>query len=44
MVAVMSHVRDLTALVRAIDPGLDERLLEGLVTLERPLRKEPFAS
>ena len=43
MVAVMSHVRDLTALVRTIDPALDERLLEGLVTLERPLRREPMA-
>lgn len=43
MVAVMSHVRDLTALVRTIAPDLDERLLEGLVTLERPLRSEPMA-
>lgn len=43
MVAVISHVRDLTTIVRTIDPDLDGRLLADLVTLERPLRQEPMA-
>lgn len=43
-VGVIAHVRDLTALVRTIDPSLDERLLDGLVTLQEPLRREPMAT
>ena len=43
MVGVMAHVRDLTALVRTVDPALDERLLDGLVTLQEPLRRDPIA-
>jgi len=42
MVAVISHVRDLTTIVRTVDPSIDERLLDGLVTLEQPLRTESF--
>jgi hypothetical protein len=42
-VAVLSHLRDLTALVRTIDPDIDGRLLDGLVTLQEPLRREPMA-
>jgi hypothetical protein len=42
-VAVISHLRDLTNLVRTIDPDVDARLLDGLVTLEQPLRREPIA-
>jgi hypothetical protein len=43
MAAVLWHVRTLTAIVRTIDPDLDARLLDGLVTLEVPLRREPMA-
>ncbi len=43
VVAVISHVRDLTALVRTFDPDIDERLLDGLVQLEQPLRREAIA-
>lgn len=42
-VAVLSHLRDLTSLVRTIDPDIDGRLLDGLVTLHEPLRREPIA-
>jgi hypothetical protein len=43
-VGVIAHVRDLTALVRTIDPNVDERLLDELVTLQEPLRREPMAT
>ena len=43
LVAVLACVRDLTALARTVDADLDERLLDGLVTLQQPLRREPIA-
>jgi len=43
LVAVISHERDLTTLVRTIDADIDARLLDGLVTLKEPLRREPMA-
>jgi hypothetical protein len=35
--AVISHVERCLTLARAIDPGIDERLLEGLVVLQNPV-------
>jgi len=43
LVATLCHVEKLTALIREADPHIDERLLEGLVVLEQPLRAEPIA-
>ena len=43
MLSVIEHVHRLTAAIRAIDPGIDERLYEGLVVLNEPLRREPIA-
>ena len=43
MLAVIEHVHRLTEKIRAIDPGIDERLYEGLVVLNEPLRREPMA-
>ena len=41
MLSVIEHVRRLTELLRLVDPGLDERLYEGLVTLQ--LDSRPMA-
>src|SRR5258706_2556346 len=43
LLVVIDHVHRLTTLVRAIDPHIDERLLEGLVVLQEPLREERMA-
>ncbi|HET8799050.1 MAG TPA: hypothetical protein VFO89_15255 [Thermoanaerobaculia bacterium] len=43
MLTVIQHVQELTDLVRAIDPGIDERMYEELVQLREPLRREPMA-
>jgi hypothetical protein len=43
LLAVIERVRRLEPLIRAIDPGIDERLYEDLVKLNEPLRKEPMA-
>jgi hypothetical protein len=40
VLVVCDHLRRITALARAIDPNLDERLLEGLVVLQHPLNDE----
>lgn len=40
---VLWHLDRLADIVREIDPSIDERLLEGLVKLEEPLRREPMA-
>lgn len=37
LLAVIVHVQKLQPLVRAVDPGVDERLYEGLVRLENPV-------
>ena len=37
LLAVLDAVSRLVPLVRAVDPGLDERLLEGLVVLQNPV-------
>jgi hypothetical protein len=43
MVAVIAHVRSLTEAARTIDPDVDGRLLDDLVALKEPLRREPIA-
>ena len=43
MLSVIDHVHRLVPLIREIDPTIDERLYEGLVTLNEPLRREPMA-
>ena len=40
---VIQHLHRLVELVREIDPQIDERLYEGLVKLNEPLRREPIA-
>ena len=40
---VIEHVRRLTEVVRTLDAGIDERLNEGLVQLQEPLREQPIA-
>jgi hypothetical protein len=43
LLVVIEHVHRLTAMVRGIDPRIDERLLENLVVLHEPLRAEAIA-
>lgn len=43
LLVVIQHVGRVLTLVRAIDPGVDEHLLDGLVKLETPLRTQPMA-
>jgi hypothetical protein len=40
---VLDHLNRLVPVVRALDPGIDERLCEGWVTLSEPLREQPIA-
>jgi hypothetical protein len=43
MLSVIQHVQKLIPMIREIDPQIDERLYEGLVKLNEPLRREPIA-
>lgn len=43
LLVVITSVNRATEILRVADPGLDERLLEGLVTLSEPLRVEAIA-
>jgi hypothetical protein len=43
LLVVIDHVHRLTTLIRLVDPQVDERLLEGLVSLKEPLRAEAIA-
>lgn len=43
LLTIIAHVQKLQELVRAVDPRIDERLYEGLVQLQEPLRREPIA-
>lgn len=43
MLSVIEHVQRITALVRPLDPRIDERLYEGLVQLQTPLPAQPMA-
>jgi hypothetical protein len=40
LLAVMHHVERLVVLARTLDPGLDEKLLHGLVVLEHPVDEQ----
>lgn len=42
MLAVIEHVHRLTELARSVDRGIDERMYEGLVTLQTPLDPRPM--
>lgn len=43
VLAAIQHVQNLVTLVREIEPDIDERMYEGLVVLNEPLRREPIA-
>lgn len=43
MLSVIDRVRRILDLVRQIDPGIDELMLEDLVELREPMRSEPIA-
>jgi hypothetical protein len=43
MLRIIEQVKQLTTLVRDIEPDVDEKLYEGLVKLSEPLRREPIA-
>lgn len=43
LLGAIQHVQKLVDLVREIEPDIDERLYEGLVVLNEPLRREPIA-
>ncbi|MDP9361312.1 MAG: hypothetical protein M3P29_07675 [Acidobacteriota bacterium] len=43
LLVVIQHVGRVLTLVRAVDPNVDEHLLDGLVQLETPLRPQPIA-
>lgn len=43
MLSVIQHVQKLIPMIRAIEPDIDERMYEGLVQLNEPLRREPMA-
>ena len=43
VLSAIQHVQKLVNLVREIEPDIDERIYEGLVTLQEPLRREPIA-
>ncbi len=43
LLVVIQHIGRVLTLIRAIDPSVDEQLLDGLVRLETPLRTQPIA-
>ena len=43
LLVVIQHVHRVAAVARMMDSNLDERLLEGLVVLQEPLREERMA-
>ena len=43
VLAVLQRLQHAVELTREIDPQIDERIYEGLVKLEEPLRREPIA-
>jgi hypothetical protein len=43
LLTVIDRVHRVTAMIRGIDRRIDERLLEGLVTLQEPLREQAIA-
>ena len=43
LLAAIQHVHRLQDLIRSIEPNIDERMYEGLVKLNEPLRRDPIA-
>ena len=43
MLGVIDHVQRIVPRIRELDPHIDERLYDGLVVLNDPLRAEPIA-
>lgn len=43
VLAAIRHVQKLVDLIRDVEPDIDERMYEGLVNLQEPLRREPMA-
>lgn len=43
VLAAIQRVQKVVELVRTVDPEIDERMYEGLVQLQEPLRREPIA-
>ena len=43
LLVVMNSVNRLLTSLRPVDPGLDERLLDGLITVQEPLRPQAIA-
>ncbi len=43
LLIILKRLERVVPLVRAVDPAIDERLLQGLVNLQEPLRQEPMA-
>jgi hypothetical protein len=43
VLVAIQHVHRLIDLVRSIEPDIDERMYEGLVKLNEPMRREPIA-
>ena len=44
LLIVIDHVHRLTRVIRTVDRGIDEKLLDGLVTLQEPLREQAIAA
>ena len=43
LLSAIQHVQKLVDLIRDVEPDIDERMYEGLVNLNEPLRREPIA-
>lgn len=43
VLTTIQHVQQLVPLIREIEPDIDERMYEGLVNLNEPMRREPIA-
>jgi hypothetical protein len=43
LLAAIQHVHRLIDMVRSIEPDIDERIYEGLVKLNEPMRRDPMA-
>jgi hypothetical protein len=43
VLAAIQHVHRLVDMIRSIEPDIDERMYEGLVKLNEPMRREPIA-
>jgi hypothetical protein len=43
VLAAIQHVHRLIEMIRSVEPDIDERMYEGLVKLNEPMRREPIA-